>query len=122
MRWKTALWTVPAYTAAAIAALIVALVLLKLFNVLPWRLEYWMEITAGNAIIAKVEQFRIEHGRLPDENKPDEVTALGFELRTGYHPDYRPMGTEYEIEYYIGFDGPQIIYSSKMKEWRCELC
>jgi hypothetical protein len=81
-----------------------------------------MEITEGNAIIANIEQFRREHGRLPDENKPDEVTALGFELRTGYHPDYRPTGSEYEIGYYFGFDGPYIIYSSKMKEWRCELC
>jgi hypothetical protein len=116
MCWKTALRRVLAYTTVAVAAVIVV------FNVLPWRAAYWMDISEGNAIIANIEQFRIEHSRLPDENKPDEVTALGFELRTGYQPDYRPMGSEYEIEYYIGFDGPRIIYSSKAKEWRCESC
>jgi hypothetical protein len=118
---KTPRRMAPVYAAAALASVIAAMLALRLSNVLPCRLVYLMEIKAGNALIAKVEQFRVEHGRLPDEKKPDEVTALGFELRAGYHPDYRSMGTEYEIGYYFRFDGPNIIYSSTTKDWRCEL-
>jgi hypothetical protein len=116
MRWKTALWRVPAYASVVVVVLVFA----GVFRLGPWRLAFWMEITAGNAIIAKIERFRVEHGRLPDPDKHDEDTALGFELRTNYYPDYLPMSTEYEIVYDIGFDGPRIVYSSSTKGWRCE--
>ena len=119
MQMKTALWKVPLYSAAALFILVA--VWLALVVYLPWQILYWPEIRAADAIIANVEQFRREHGRLPDENKPDEVTALGFELRVGYYPDYRPSGDEYEVVYYFGFDGPRLAYSSKTKTWRCEL-
>jgi hypothetical protein len=119
MRWKTAIWKVPAYGLAALFALIIAWA--TLLEVLPWRVLYSSDIRAGNAIIADVERFRKEHGRLPDSHNPDEVTALGFELRANYYPDYRRYGDEYEIEYFEGFDGPYIIYSSKSKEWRYEV-
>jgi hypothetical protein len=123
MRWKTALWKVPAYAVAVVfAVMIVASVALSLLIALPWQAKYWLDIRAGTTIIANVEQFRRSHSRLPDETKPDELIALGFELGAGYHPEYRSMGSEYEIEYYQGFDGPRIIYSSRAKQWRCELC
>jgi hypothetical protein len=119
MQWKTAIWKVPAYALAALCALIIAWV--TLLAVLPWWVLYSSDIRAGNTIIANVEQFRREHGHLPDKHNPDEVAALGFELRVDYYPDYRHYGDEYEIEYFEGFDGPFIIYSSKLKEWRYEI-
>jgi len=122
MRWKVTLWKMPAYIVAVFAIMNVGWCALSLFNVLPWQVEHWLDIKAAHAIIANVEQFRSAHGRLPDYNNPDELIALGFELRVGYHPDYRPTGSEFEIEYYYGFDGPRIIYSSETKKWRCELC
>jgi hypothetical protein len=99
------------------------LLLLWIFGIfalpyLPWKLVYSSEISQGNEIVAKIEDFRRQYHRLPDSDRPEQLTALGFELGIGYKPEYRPLGPDaYEIEYYIGFDGPRIIYSSKTKQW-----
>lgn len=114
---RTLAWAVP----LAGAALVLAWLLAVLF--LPWDLLYWGEISAGNALVSKIEVFKSNHGRLPDPKNVQEVVGLGFELRTGYYPQYRPFGRDhYEIEYNMVFDGPRIIYSSSTSAWRCELC
>jgi hypothetical protein len=93
------------------------------FPYLPWTLAYWSEIKQGDQLVSKIESFRGRHARLPNPEKTEELLPLGFELRIGYHPEYRLTGSKaYELEYYIGFDGPRIIYSSSTKQWRCELC
>ena len=114
----------PAYSLGAVLLLICVWAIcvwgtLTLLEVLPWRVRYWSDMRAGNAIIAKVEQFRGDHGRLPNRDNIDEVNALGFTFPVDYSPDYRAFGDEYEIEYMEGFDGPYIAYSSKLKEWQC---
>ena len=112
-----AVWAVP----LAVGALLVGWLLV--FPHLPWTVAYWSEIRQGNQLASKIESFRERHARLPNPEKTEELLSLGFELRVGYHPEYRLMGSNaYELEYYIGFDGPRIIYSSNTKQWHCELC
>jgi len=110
-------WKVLAYCVGA--ALLLICVWAALLALLPWQARYWSDIRAGNAIVANVEQFRREHGRLPDRDNTDEVNALGFTFPIDYIPDYHAFGDEYEIEYMEGFEGPYIAYSSKLNEWRC---
>src|SRR5262245_50649763 len=111
MHPQTAIWKVPAYAFAVF--LVVAIAWITLPAVLPWQVRYLGDIRAGNAIIANIEQFRREHGRLPDRDNTDEVNALGFTFPIDYFPDYRAFGDEYQIDYMEGFEGPYIVYSSK---------
>lgn len=115
-----ALWRVFKQVTAACIGLVAVWIFLAFTHLLPWKLEYRAEMSAGNVLIAKIENFRKEHGRLPDAEKPQEIVPLGFELRTGYHPDYKVAGDYYEITYVFGFDGPYIVYSSRTKQWRCD--
>lgn len=105
----------------AAMALVLAWVLALQF--LPWELLHWSEIRSGNLLASRVEDYRREHGYLPDPENVEEVVGLGFELRVGNYPDYRLAGRDgYEIQYYMGFDRPILIYSSMSGNWRCELC
>ena len=125
MRWKTALWKAPAFTLGACAAVVFIWGASSLFGILPWEFQYWnwMDIKSGNAIIANLEQFHREHGRLPDQYNQSEMAALGFEPNAvAYNPLFSAQGSDYEITYVHGFDGPYIVYSSHTKKWRCELC
>jgi hypothetical protein len=113
----TAIWAVP----LAVGALIV--VWSALLPFLPWKVVYWGEMRQGDALVSNIESFRKKNARLPNPEKTEELVSLGFEVRVGYYPEYRLAGGgEYEIEYYIGFDGPRIIYSSNTRQWHCELC
>ena len=113
----TALWVVP------LAAVVLLVGWILVFPYLPWKVAYWSEMNQGDRIVSKIESFREQYARLPNPEKTEELLALGFELQVGYRPEYRIVGSNaYEIEYYIGFDGPRIIYSSITKQWRCELC
>jgi hypothetical protein len=120
-KFKTVIWAVPLAAATLILLWIVFVIVALPY--LPWRFVYSSEIHRGNKIISKIEDFRNQYHRLPNLEKTEEMTPLGFELLIGYRPEFRPFGDDaYEIEYYIGFDGPRIIYSSKAKQWHCELC
>jgi hypothetical protein len=89
---------------------------------LPWDILYFSQIRDGKELIARIEAFKNHHGRLPDPANVNEVLKLGFELRTGYYPDYRVSGGNYELWYSFGFDGPTIKYWSGSGKWYCELC
>jgi hypothetical protein len=110
-----------------VAALLL-LVLLVLWGaairLLPWNVLYSSEMMRGDELVLNIENFRKQHGRLPNSEKTEEVVSLGFELLASYYSIYRPTGegASYEVEYYVGFDGPRIIYSSNTKQWHCELC
>jgi hypothetical protein len=125
---RQAWWRAPVIAAGVSALAIAAWIVLSLpgiTEVLPWRLRFWnwMTLRDGAAIVANVERFRQEHGRLPDASNGGELSALGFELgAVAEYPLYSVQGGGYEITYVEGFDGPYIVYSSSAKEWRCELC
>jgi hypothetical protein len=128
--WKNRrlLWQVPAFAFAAYVLAIAAWMALSapgLTEILPWKLRYWTwwDLREGAVIVANVERFRLEHGRLPDAYNTGELVGLGFEDNAvATNPLYSVDGGEYEIRYVEGFDGPYIVYSSRLKEWYCELC
>jgi hypothetical protein len=118
---RRTVWAVPLAALALLPLLwIVGIVALPY---LPWKLVYACEIRQGNEIVSKIEDFRQRYRRLPDPDDTEAMSALGFELIIGYRPAYRSVGQEaYELEYYVGFDGPRIIYSSTTRQWSCEMC
>lgn len=116
-RLLAALWITPVVVGGLLLAWAV------IVSLLPWNFAYWSELRQGNTLVKNIESFKTKNARLPNPDNVEEVLALGFELRVDYYPQYRITSTNnYELEYYIGFDGPQIIYSSRDKQWRCELC
>ena len=128
MRKRQLWWKAPLLASGAFVLGIAAWMVLSMpgiTEVLPWRLRFWnwMALREGSAIVANVERFRREHGRLPDESNDGELAPLGFEPGgVAAYPLYSVRRTEYEIRYVEGFDGPYVVYSSRLKEWRCELC
>src|SRR6266571_5637872 len=88
---------------------------------LPWDILYTRQIKRGNELITGIESFKAHHGRLPDPGNVDEVLKLGFELRTGYYPEYHVSGGNYELWHSMGFDGPTVKYRSASGQWYCEL-
>ena len=91
-------------------------------SLLPWDVLYWREIRSGDRLVLAIESFERLYGRLPDADNPEELIKLGFELRTGYYPDYNVTGKTYELSYSMGFDGPTIKYLSADRKWACDLC
>ena len=70
-------------------------------------------------IISRIETFRELHGRLPDPEVHKEMKDLGFELQTGWTPDYRAVdANHYQITILSGFDGPHDQWDSSLNQWR----
>lgn len=67
----------------------------------------------------RLERYQEQHGYLPNPDDIQTMQALGFELRTGWYPDFIPITeTQFELWLYNGFDGPHMVYHSTSKEWR----
>ncbi len=82
----------------------------------------YQERAAVEQLGTRIDQFREQHGRLPNPENHEEMRAWGFELRVGWHPDFVALNTtDYELWLYYGFDGPHSVYSSREKAWREEL-
>lgn len=84
---------------------------------------YWdsrAEFRKANRINAAIEDYRTTHGRLPNPRNQEVMMSLGFELRTGWHPDFR-VETEkglYRITIIDGTDGPYWTYDEITRTWR----
>ncbi|HYF36985.1 MAG TPA: hypothetical protein VD994_16930 [Prosthecobacter sp.] len=82
---------------------------------------YWFsgwERRQVDELIARVEEYARVHGRLPDPNDETLMGSLGFELRTGWHPDYKPgEGGAFVITLWEGFDGPYWTWDSSSRTW-----
>jgi hypothetical protein len=108
-KFKTAFWTIPLALGG------VLLVISLSYPFLPWQIACWNKMRQGERIISRIEAFKGRNARLPD---PRTESPFAADV-----PEYRLTGPEdYEIEYYIGADGPAIIYSSTTKQWRCDSC
>ena len=84
---------------------------------------FWMKNADrrnADQIIAKIEDYRRQEGRLPDPDDHSLMKSLGFELGgVGWHPDYQPLEpASYRITLLKGFDGPYWIYESQSASWR----
>jgi len=77
------------------------------------------EQTKRKRLIENIETLKKQQGRLPDLNNTEEMLALGFELRVGWYPEFKPLNaTDYELWLYTGFDGPYEMYSSQSRTWQ----
>ena len=85
---------------------------------------FWLFLMGGfermsaDRIISRIEEYRRREGHLPDPANHSLMQTLGFELRVGWHPDYKPVdATNYRITILEGMDGPYWFYESKSREW-----
>ena len=101
---------------SAIFSLFVSGVVIALIYLLhPVRLFHWRQITAGDEIIARVEDFRKNHGRLPET-----IEELG--LRPDATVFYQKIG---ERDFCVWFGttlGESETYSSRTGKWDSPSC
>jgi hypothetical protein len=89
----------------------IIILLMLLVALLPRWGNYRME-KEGNKIIAKVEEFKKNNGRLPNSR-----SEMGHPDSESIKPQYIKVNeSDYEIFYPIGFDDGYVYYS-KTKKW-----
>src|SRR5579875_2927833 len=76
---------------------------------LPVAINRSSDIEFGNERIAKLEQFKQQHG-LPETNDWKTLKQLGFKQHGDMLiPDYQKLNdTVYQLVYLEGFDGPYL--------------
>lgn len=86
-------------------------------NALPTSIIYYQEINKANAIIEQIETLE---GKLPENT--DWVVLWDLGLEDVYEidePRYHKISeNEFELVYYIGFDGPHLVWNSDEKIWK----
>jgi hypothetical protein len=91
------------------------------FN-LPIEIIRKSEIENGNKLIEKIELFQKEKGQLPEPDDWTTLANLGFKIEMlGTDPTYQKINeNEYELIYLEGFDGPYLLYNSKLGDWKVD--
>lgn len=91
------------------------------FN-LPFEITRKSDIEFGNKLVDKFEEFKKENGKLPAQNDWSTLDQLGFRMEMlGTDPSYEKINDyEYELVYLEGFDGPYLLYNSRLKDWKID--
>lgn len=85
---------------------------------LQWRRH--KDIEHGNALVAKVEQYRAQHRRLPAHDDVATLQQLGFvrHEKIGWQPAYIQLDAQrYEIIYQDGYVAPYLHWQSDKQKW-----
>ncbi|ULJ65514.1 hypothetical protein [Wielerella bovis] len=96
---------------------IILIVWAYLFMPLQWRRH--KDIEHGDKLIAKVEQYRAQHFRLPENNETQVLEQLGFKKnKLGWQPAYQKQDADsYRIIYADGYAAPFLYWQSDEKKW-----
>jgi hypothetical protein len=89
---------------------------------LPFELTRKEDIKLGNLLIENITDYQIKYNKLPEDNDWETLEKLGFKLdMLGTNPSYEtnPKG-EFELVFLEGFDGPYLIWNSKVKKWKID--
>lgn len=103
---------------------VVLFILILIFLVIVWynlplSILYYSEIKKGNQLIENVEQYQEMYQTLPAGNDWKLLKELGFEIEMlGTNPSYIRNGSDFEIVYLEGFDGPYLLWNSKERIWK----
>lgn len=100
-----------------IPSCVVILVVIYLFA--PIEITRRSDIKFGNRLVERLEKYREEHGRLPEEEDWNTLSEMGFKMaEAGTMPVYRKLvGEEFELSYPEGFDGACLLYDSRKEKW-----
>lgn len=96
-------------------------ILLIYFN-LPFEITRKSDIDFGNALVHQIEQYQATHHTLPQTGDWQTLEQLGFKMELlGTNPTYDKISDqEFELTYLEGFDGPYLLYNSKLKDWKVD--
>nr|WP_321485566.1 hypothetical protein [uncultured Draconibacterium sp.] len=90
------------------------------YNKLPIEITRHSDIRLGNELVSKIRNFQSMHDRLPEPDSSQVLLDLGF--KRGFldvEPAYQKINdSEFEIIYLEGFDGPYLLYNSKIDKWK----
>jgi hypothetical protein len=97
----------------------VVLLLLIIHQSLPWQFWFREEIVAGNEIAKNLENFRQQHGKYPNPDSIKIMLNLGFQLHTGYQPEYAVINdSTFSLTYKFGLDSELLQYLSSDRQWK----
>lgn len=92
-------------------------VLLIGYNKLPIEITRGNEISLGNELIAKIQDYKSKNSQLPSTDDWQTLEQIGFQ-KSGTAPSYQKISNdEYELIYLEGFDAPYLLYNSKSNKW-----
>ena len=100
---------------------LIALVCAYTFLPLEWRRH--KDIERGNTVIANIEAYRQQHGKLPPTDNAELLTRLGIQHHKdlGWQPDYQPLSdTQYRIRYRSGYSPPWLTWDTQQPQWRMQ--
>lgn len=85
---------------------------------LPVTINRRKDISFGNSLINKIEQYQRLHG-LPETTDWKTLKELGFIDKGDFFvPSYQKINDKtFEITYVEGFDGPYLLWNSKERHW-----
>lgn len=82
-----------------------------------WRRH--KDIAHGDTLITRVEQYRAQHAKLPENHETAVLQQLGFvKNKQGWQPAYQKQDTDsYQIIYADGFVPPFLYWQSDERKW-----
>ena len=96
------------------------------YDLIPYKIKYRQKIKLGNIIARELDGYFLKNGNYPDDweilesiYKKCYLEAKVKFNESWYHipPYFEECNNEYSLRYSFGFDGPNLIYYSKIKEW-----
>jgi len=125
--WATKLTTIlpKKYTLRKVLKILISIFILSILLVvvycnLPLEVKRKSEIELGNSLIKNIYTYQIKYNKLPDNNDSQTLKKLGFTMdMLGTKPSYETnLKGEFEIVFLEGFDGPYLLWNSKLKKWK----
>jgi hypothetical protein len=96
------------------------------YKLLPFHIKYYNKINIGTKIIKELNDYYIINKKYPDKNDfaiIENIYRKSFlkgnsKFDESIQPYYYNKGNEYILVYIFNFDGPELLYYSKIKKWQ----
>jgi hypothetical protein len=107
-------------------SLIIFIMAIVVYNSLPFQIKYFNKIITGTKIIEELDNYYVLNGKYPNENDFRIIEKIyrksflknNIEFDISIQPYYYNKGSEYILAFIFGFDGPDLFYYSRTKEWK----
>ncbi|WP_177764429.1 hypothetical protein [Flavobacterium sp. I3-2] len=105
-----------------ISIILLSIVSLIIYWILPFEVTRKSDINFGNKLIENINSYKIEYGKLPENDDWKTLEKIGFKTKMlGTTPSYESNGIdEFEIIFLEGFDGPYLMWNSKENKWKID--
>jgi hypothetical protein len=105
-----------------ISIFLLSIISIGIYWKLPFELTRKEDIKQGNTLIDNITDYQIKYNKLPDNNDLRTLEKLGFKIEMlGAKPSYETnQNGEFEIVFLEGFEGPYLMWNSKVKKWEID--